>query len=153
MGRSGRMTTGSETPHAVLQTMLTAQNERDLDALVACFAPDYTSEQPVHPGVSFSGRDQVQKNWASIFGGVADFQSELLRSATSGEAASGETVWAEWHWRGTRRDGTSFEMRGVTIFGVKNDKIAWAQLYMEPVQGPGTGIDAQVQARVQGGKA
>lgn len=134
-----------ETPHAVLQRMQTAQNHHDLDAFVNCFAPDYRSEQPVHPSVAFAGREQVRKNWAAIFGNVPDLQSALLHWATAGE-----TVWAEWRWHGTRRDGAPFDMRGVTLFGVEQDQIVWARLYMEPVQGADGSIDAQVQQRTQG---
>jgi hypothetical protein len=36
-------------------------------------------------------------------------------------------------------------MRGVTIFGVRDDLIVWGRLYMEPVQATGAGIDAQIQ--------
>lgn len=132
---------------AILQRMQTAQNHHDLDAFVQCFASDYESEQPVHPGVAFVGRDQVRKNWAMIFGNVPDFRSELLHWATAGE-----TVWAEWQWHGTRRDAAPLDMRGVTLFRVQHDQIVWARLYMEPVQVPSGGIDAQVQRRMQGSR-
>jgi len=134
-------------PKAVLERLHTAQNQHDLEAFLACFAPDYQSEQPVHPDRTFQGREQVQKNWSAIFGGVLDFQSELLRSATERD-----TVWAEWHWYGTRADGTRLNMQGVTLFGVQNDRIVWGRLYMEPVQEIGAGIDAQVSSMTQGSR-
>jgi hypothetical protein len=49
-------------------------------------------QQPVHPGRAFRGREQVLKNWSTVFSGVPDFQAELLRAA-----AEHDTVWAEWH--------------------------------------------------------
>jgi uncharacterized cupin superfamily protein len=58
----------------------------------------------------------------------ADFQSELLRSAVEGD-----TIWAEWYWFGTHRDGIPFGIRGVSIVGVQADQIEWARFYMEPV--------------------
>ncbi len=114
-------------------------------SFVNCFALDYQSEQPLHPNVGFEGREQVRKNWTTIFKAMPDFHSELLSSAVSGD-----TVWAEWRWQGVRVDGHRMEMRGVTILGVQNNSISWARLYMEPVQATDADIDAQIQQRTQG---
>jgi ketosteroid isomerase-like protein len=113
-----------------LRDSATPQNRHDLDAFVACFDPEYRSEQPVHPDRAFMGSEQVRRKWAEVFAGVPDFQAELLRSADEGD-----TGWAEWHWRGTRTDGTRLEMRGVTIFGVRDDRIVRGRLYLEDVEG------------------
>jgi SnoaL-like domain len=77
----------------VLERLRDAQNSHDLDAFVACFDPQYRSEQPVHPDRAFVGSEQARKNWAEVFAGVPDFQAELLRLASQGD-----TEWAEWHW-------------------------------------------------------
>jgi hypothetical protein len=106
----------------VLERLRDAQNRHDLDAFVACFHPEYRSEQPVHPDRAFAGSEQVRTNWAEVFAGVPDFQAELVRSAEVGD-----TWWAEWHWQGTRTDGTRLEIRGVTIFGVREDRIVWGR--------------------------
>ena len=45
-----------------------------------------------------------------------------------------DTVWSEWEHRGTRLDGSQHLMRGVIIFGVDHDVIAWARFYLEPVR-------------------
>jgi hypothetical protein len=128
----------------VLEQLRDAQNAHDLDAFVACFDPGYRSEQPVHPDRAFVGGGQVRANWAEVFAGVPDFRAELLRSAQEGD-----TGWAEWHWHGTRTDGTRLDMRGVTIFGIRDDRIAWGRLYLEDVQA-GQGIDQAVQHMAQG---
>jgi hypothetical protein len=128
----------------VLERLRDAQNDHDLDAFVACFDPDYRSEQPVHPDRAFVGSEQARSNWAEIFAGVPDFQAELLRSANQGD-----TGWAEWHWHGTRTDGTRLDMRGVTIFGVRDDRVVWGRLYLEDVEG-GQGIDQAVQHMARG---
>jgi ketosteroid isomerase-like protein len=133
----------SAGPDATLQRLQAAQNQHDLEALVDCFAPDYESEQPLHPGTAFRGRDQVRKNWATILAAVPDFQPEFLSYAKRDN-----TVWAEWHWHGARADGKRLAMRGVTLFGVQNDRIVWGRLYMEPEESD-TGIDAQVRSRTQ----
>lgn len=41
-------------------------------------------------------------------------------------------------------------MWGVTIFGVRDERIVCGRLYMEPVQQSGAGIDVQIQRWVQG---
>ena len=114
----------------VLERLRDAQNRHDLDAFVACFDPHYRSEQPLHPDRTLVGREQVDKNWAEVFAGVPDFHAELLRWADRGD-----TGWAEWHWHGTRTDGTRLDMRGVTIFGIREDRIVWGRLYLEDVEG------------------
>ena len=129
------------SPLSVLERLQSALNQHDLDSFVDCFDPDYQSEQPVHPERAFSGRAQVRKNWSAMFSGTPDFHSELVRAASDGEAG-----WAEFYWSGRRTDGTRFEMRGMTIFGVRDDRIAWQRLYMEEVEQAGARIDAVVQS-------
>ena len=128
----------------VLERLRDAQNRHDLEAFVACFDPDYDSQQPLHPDRAFVGSQHVRRNWAEIFAGVPDFRAELLRSARQGD-----TGWAEWHWHGTRADGTRLDMRGVTIFGIGHDRVVWGRLYLEDVEG-GQSIDQAVQHMARG---
>ena len=134
-----------QSPESVIERLQTAQNQHDLKAFLDCFDADYQSEQPVHPDRAFQGSEQVRKNWSTIFSGVPDFRSELLRTATEGD-----TGWAEWRWSGTHADGKELEMRGVTVFGVRDNRIVWGRLYMEPVQTTGAGIDVEIQTWAHG---
>jgi hypothetical protein len=52
----------------VLERLRDAQNGH-LDAFVACFDPQYRSEQPVHPDRALVGSEQVRKNWGEVFAG------------------------------------------------------------------------------------
>ncbi|HEY1640176.1 MAG TPA: nuclear transport factor 2 family protein [Streptosporangiaceae bacterium] len=113
-----------------------ATNARDLDALVACFAPDYRNETPAHPERGFTGRDQVRTNWQQIFAVIPDLRADVLRCA-----ADGSTVWSEWEHRGTRPDGSAHVMRGVAIFGVEDGVAAWSRFYLEPVEAGGEDAD------------
>jgi hypothetical protein len=117
-----------------------AMNEHDIDAFVDCFHEDYRSEQPIHPGRGFGGRTQVRANWTAIFAGVPDFTAEVV-----GSCLSGSTEWSEWRWTGTREDGSALHMVGVTVFGIRDDRIAWGRLYVEPVQGAAETIDEAVR--------
>lgn len=124
------------SPIAIVERIQRAINQHDLDALAACFDPDYQSEFPAHPDRAFRGHEQMRQNWTQIFGSVPDIEATVR-----GCAADGETVWAEWEWRGTRADSAPYLMRGVIIQGVRQGRIAWVRLYMEPVQ-EGSDVDA-----------
>jgi ketosteroid isomerase-like protein len=130
----------NDPPPALPTRLDAAMNSHDLAAFVACFAPEYESEQPAHPDRRFRGVAQVERNWAAMFAGLPDFQSVIVDSAVEGES-----LWVEWRWTGTRSDGSRLEMCGVCIFGVRDDRIRWARLYMQDIE-VGSGIDAAVTA-------
>ena len=46
---------------------------------------------------------------------------------------------------GNRTDGEPFEMRGVALFDLREDRIAAARLYMEPVEHDGEPIEGSVE--------
>ncbi len=117
------------SPKLVFERMIQAANRHDLDAMVACFAPDFRSEQPLHPERAFTGQAGVRKNWSFFFTTIPDMQVEILN-----EVEEGGTVWAELHYHGTQTDGKQFTVKGVTLLGIQADQIIWGRLYIEPVQ-------------------
>jgi ketosteroid isomerase-like protein len=123
-----------------LDRLTAAQNAHDLDAMLACFHEDYRSEQPLFPARTFQGIEQVRANWSALLEAIPDFHADIVRSAVDGE-----TVFVEIHWTGTKADGTPLEERGVIITGVRDDRIAWARLYADEVEGEGADIDAVVR--------
>jgi ketosteroid isomerase-like protein len=129
----------------VLTRLERATNAHDVDALVACFAQDYRNDTPAHPERSFTGREQVRRNWEQIFAFVPDVTAKVVRYAVNGDQ-----VWSEWEHRGTRRDGSAHVMRGVVIFGVGNGLLIWARFYLEPVHEGGENVDAAVRRQVAG---
>jgi ketosteroid isomerase-like protein len=130
-------------PGAMVDRLLRATNDHDIDALAACFAEDYENETPAHPARSFRGREQVRRNWEQIFGFVPDVRAEVLR-----RAIDGDTVWTEWQMTGTRHDGTPHHMRGVVVFGVGGGVARWARFYLEPVDEGAGGVDDAVREQV-----
>ena len=141
-GRGGDWLTGRRlVVGEVTNRLLAAMNAHDLDAFVACFALDYRSEQPTHPGRAFEGRDKVRENWASVFSGVPDFNAQLLLSATTDDGVE----IGEWHWQGTHTDGSPFAMRGVTLLGIDGEQVAWGRLYMDVIEQGGADIDHMVR--------
>jgi hypothetical protein len=118
-----------------------AQNRHDAEAMAALFAPDYRSEQPVHPERGFGGKEQVAANWSRMFAGIPDLEVGVVKESTDGS-----TSWSEWVWRGSHVDGTPFLMKGVTVMGLDPaGLITWARLYMEPVEHGGAAIDESVR--------
>jgi ketosteroid isomerase-like protein len=127
-------------PVAVVERLCDAMNAHDIHAFLACFQEEYESEQPVHPERAFSGREQVRENWSAVFAGVPDFSARLVSVASAGD-----TVWSEWRWQGTQAGGTPLDMAGVIVCGMREGRIAWARLYVEPVEHADGGIEAAVR--------
>jgi ketosteroid isomerase-like protein len=130
---------------SVVTRLRDAMNEHDLEALVDVFDPDFVSETPAHPQRTFRGADQVRRNWEQIFAGVPDLKAELLDAVVEGD-----TVWSEWDWHGTRRDGAPHRMRGVTIQRVRDARAVSVRFYMEPVDEGGPAAGEAVRRIVTG---
>ena len=130
-------------PQGLVDRLARATNEHDVDAVAACFAEDYENETPVHPTRGFTGRDQVRRNWEQIFAFVPDVRANVLRCAIDGEVA-----WTEWEMTGTRPDQTAPHMRGVILFGVRDDVAQWARFYLEPVDDDAGTVDSAVHDQV-----
>ena len=124
----------------VVDRLRDATNDHDLDALVDCFTEDYRNDTPAHPQRSFDGRAQVRSNWEQIFAAVPDISASVLA-----RVVDGDVIWSEWEMRGTRGDGATHLMRGVIVFGVRDERAAWARFFLEPVD-PG-GEDASTAVR------
>jgi hypothetical protein len=108
--------------------------------MASCFAEEYRSSQPVHPGREFTGRAQVLANWTSVFAGVPDFQARTVALCRDGA-----TEWGEFDWSGTHTDGSPFAMRGIIIATIRDDLIDEARLYVEPVEQVSEDIEAAVE--------
>jgi ketosteroid isomerase-like protein len=126
-----------------IERLVSATNDHDVAAVVACFRDDYVNETPAHPMRGFKGREQVRRNWEQIFAGVPDLRADLLAFAVHEHS-----VWTEWELRGTRRDGTQHRMAGVIVFGLDGDAIASARFFLEPVEVASGTVDDAVRAEV-----
>jgi ketosteroid isomerase-like protein len=131
------------SPKATVERLVEATNSHQVEAVVACFAPDYRLESPLHPARSFSGQEQVRRNWTQIFAGVPNLAARVLA-----QAVDGQTIWTEWEMSGTRRDGQPHLMRGVFVFGVFDGLIRTGRMFLELVDESGTNMDAAVQRQL-----
>jgi ketosteroid isomerase-like protein len=130
-------------PRAVVQSLHRAANARDLDGIVAHFAPDYVLDNPCRPDRSFRGADQVQRNWSTILGEWPDFVLE-----EKALAEDGDTVWAELVMRGSPAAGPELQLRGVMIYRVQGGAITAGTFYLAPVVHDGLDADAAVRTTV-----
>jgi ketosteroid isomerase-like protein len=132
-----------DPPDAMVERLLQATNDHDIEALVECFTADYRNETPAHPSRGFQGQAQVRTNWQQIFASVPDIAAVVVRRVVDGDA-----VWSEWEMRGTRLDGSAHLMRGVVIFGVRDGRASWARFYLEPAQDTGEDVNEAVRGAV-----
>jgi ketosteroid isomerase-like protein len=132
---------------SVLGRLAEATNAHDVDALAGCFAAGFVSETPAHPDRNFTGVDQVRRNWSMIFDAVPD-----LTASVTGWSLDGDTIWAEWEHRGTRRDGAPHDLRGVTIMRAGDAGIEWLRFYLEPVARDGLGASDAVRTVLTAGR-
>ena len=116
----------------LLERMRAALDAHDLDAFVGFFREDYVGERPRHPDSPMSSRDDVRRNWEEVISDVPD-----LRVDVPAAVEDGNTIWSEWRAYGTARSGATLELRGVIIFGIQDDQVAWSRMYMEPVEHEG----------------
>lgn len=133
-------------PEGPVHRMLAAANRHDLEAMVSQFAEDYRNTTPVHPARSFTGSAQVRKNWTALFAGLPDLTLTVHDAATGPDGK----VWMEWSNRGTRPDGSVQQAAGVAIFTLRDDKIAAAQFYLEPVDQDSGDVNQAVREAVHG---
>jgi len=124
----------------ILERLTEAQNSHDAERFASYFTDDYQSDQPAHPGRTFSGSAQVLENWSAVFAGIADFRAELVASCRDGDVE-----WGEVDWHGRHADGSPFAMRGVVIMTIRDGRIAAGRLYVEPVEHSGADIEAAVE--------
>lgn len=127
----------------LLERLRRAVDAHDIEAVVTCFAPDYSNETPAHPARGFTGAEQVRTNWTRIFAGLPDIKATVKRSTVDDDV-----VWSEWELDGHRVDGTQQILRGVIIFGATDEGFAWARFYLEPVDEGDGGVNAAVRTIV-----
>lgn len=116
-----------------IDRLLGAINAHDIDVLSSCFASTYAVTFPANPDRSFTGRDQVRRNWEALFERYPHIQA----TATPW-VHNGDEIWAEWEFRSDSGERPQFWQRGVIIAVVHRNVIASARFYMEPVTAPGS---------------
>lgn len=114
---------------SVIDRLADAINMHDIEALTACFAPAFANDWPAHPARSFTGTDQVRRNWEAIFQAYPTVKAKIVR-----RVHSGNETWGEWEFKNDSHDGAQFRQRGVIIAEANGNRIVKTTFYMEPVE-------------------
>jgi ketosteroid isomerase-like protein len=125
----------------LLEQMRAALDAHDLDAFVEYFHEDYVGERPRHPEAAPSTRADVRRNWGEVIRDVPDLRVEVPAAAQDGDR-----IWTEWRAFGTARSGAAMEIRGVIIFGVRDGRVSWSRMYLEPVEDAGRSLEGLLGA-------
>ena len=110
-----------------LQAFAAAWNRHDVDALMACMAPDCVFEASAGPDVTGTrhvGTSAVRAAYAAVFATYADARWNHPRHFVAGTRAV-----SEWTFTGTTKDGTRVEVNGCDIFTLVDGKIALKNSY------------------------
>jgi ketosteroid isomerase-like protein len=112
---------------ATMAALMAAFNARDLDALMACMAPDcafHAAAGPMSEGAVHKGREAVRAAYAAIF---ATFPRAEWREGRHDVA--GEVGLSSWRFVGTRADGGAVDVTGCDIFHFDGALIALKDSY------------------------
>jgi ketosteroid isomerase-like protein len=113
----------------LVEQMRAALEAHDLDRFIEFFHEDYVGERPRHPDAPLSNREEARSNWAEVIHDVPDLRIEIPAAIQDGD-----TIWSEWRAYGTSLSGAMLELRGVIIFGLRDGRVAWSRMYLEPVE-------------------
>ena len=112
---------------AIIETFNTAFNRHDVDAVMAAMTPDcvFENTNPAPDGSRVEGAAAVRAYWEKFFATNPDavFEAEDI-------FAAGDRCVVRWVYRKTK-DGTSWHLRGVDIFKVKDGKVAEKMAYVK----------------------
>jgi ketosteroid isomerase-like protein len=105
----------------VLERMLDAFNDHDLQAIMSLFVHDCVFEAPRGPapwGRRFEGKQAVAEGLGARFSGIPDVSYE-----SHGDFVSGERGASEWTLRGTTVEGEHLEVRGCDLWTFRGDEV------------------------------
>jgi uncharacterized protein (TIGR02246 family) len=111
------------TPREVIDQQVAAYNKRDLDAFVACYAPDATVVQP-DGSILASGRDEIRELYGELFAG-----SPNLRAEISNRIEVGSIVIDEERVTGFVLPGMRSEIHAAVVYRVVDGLIREARLF------------------------
>jgi ketosteroid isomerase-like protein len=118
----------STTDTSIIDELREAINAHDLTRIAACFTEDYRCERPLHPDESFTGSEQVNRNYTAMLNAFSNLRAEVLRTATHGNEQ-----WSEWEMSATTSAGELVLRRGPVILTTRGGLIDWARFYVDPV--------------------
>ncbi|GAA1699800.1 hypothetical protein MMUR_33460 [Mycolicibacterium murale] len=123
------------TPNApdpqALDRLREAINSGDPQQVADCFTPDFRSDLPHHPERSFTGTDQVVRNWTAMYAMAPDLSARILRTAIHDDE-----LWSEWEMTGTQTSGVPVTFIGPVIATTRDGLISSVRFYLDRVDQP-----------------
>lgn len=105
-----------------VQQQLDAYNARDLDAFLACYAPDVVVETAAGQRM-MEGRDGMRAVYGPLFANSSDLRAEVVA-----RIAVGEFVVDEERVRGLNLPGFPAEMHAAMVYHVRGGQIVHVRL-------------------------
>jgi uncharacterized protein (TIGR02246 family) len=102
--------TSSTDPHALTAAFTAALNAGDLDAILACFAPDATMRTP--QGAVISGAEALRAEFAATVAAGAHLTNAPRLALPAGDGA--RLLVVDWTLAITAPDGTRATLTGTT---------------------------------------
>src|SRR5262245_43680411 len=116
----------------VLDRYLRAQEEKDLEALVSCWADDIEAVHPMRPDRSWSGIDTYRRAWSTIWANQPNSRFELL---------SADVVGNRIYLQALVEHGDGTMVPNMNILEVEDGRIRRATVYTDVPQRDGVDMD------------
>ncbi len=116
----------------VLQTIVDAFNDHDLDRIMEFVADDCDVDMPRGPspfGTRFIGKDNVRKALAGRFAGLPN-----VHYGNPVHFVSGDTGMSKWTLTGTTPSGVQIEVNGCDFYTFRDGKITKKDSYWKIVE-------------------
>jgi steroid delta-isomerase-like uncharacterized protein len=121
-----------ERREEILRSLLEAQNRRDAEASIACFAhPRYELVGNQHV---YDGAEEVRRYYEMTFGLFPDLTFEVIATHHSDDVVTAE-LWMSGSHLGSRPDfeatGKHFRCRMVALFQFDGDDLVGVRIYYD----------------------
>jgi len=114
----------------ILEKLVKAWNDQDIDTIVATFAEDGSYHEPAGPGShgrTHTGPAAIRAALTKIFRAFPDG-----RIIPDGPVViAGDHAHCEWDFEWTAKDGNKRRVRGVDIFTFEGDKLKHKSAYLK----------------------
>jgi len=117
---------------ALLRRYLKAQEDKDLDALVACWHPEVEVVHPMRPDRNWSGLDTYRRQWKLIWELTPDSRFEVVSTAVVGNRVYLEALTE-------MSDGTM--VPHMNVLEVEDGMIRRGRVYTDKPRRDGVSID------------
>lgn len=120
-----------EVTPQLMQQVYEAFASHDVDAIVACFAPDGVFDNAIGPevyGRRYAGQGEIRGYFEGLFASTSNVQWEK-----TGMTICGNKVFTQWLRTGTTDDGVKQAWQGTDVYTFRDGLIAVKDTYIKAV--------------------